>query len=335
MSNKPSRRDFLKDVGFAAGAAGLGWGVPLARAVPPPDTGEPMPSLKDVPKRKLGRIGIEVPPLSLGLAVMGHAFYPPEEFEPVVNAAIDAGITYLDVAPNYDVAEERLGPILAKRRREVFLVGKVERVAYRKDDTIRLIEKSLQKMQTDHLDLCHVHNIGEFAPEQSIGKGGCLEGIEEARKRGLVKYVGISGHQGVGRFVPAIETGRVDLVMCAMNFVDRFTYNFEQRVLPVAQKHNVAIVAMKVLGGVMQWRYGEKAPGLLTSPEHYRHAMRYAMGLPGVATCVVGIKSLGELREAILVARQFTPLTEKERAWIDQEGRWLAAKWKDHMGPVG
>jgi hypothetical protein len=296
---------------------------------------EPMPSLKGVPRRKLGRTGIEVPPLSMGLAPMGHALFPADEFEPVVHAAIDAGIVYLDVAPNYDVAEQRVGPVMAKRRNEVFLAGKVEAGTWQKDDTVRLIETSLKKMQSDRLDLCHIHNINDFTEAQAIGKGGCLDGIKEARKRGLVKFIGVSGHLGVGRFIPVLETGEIDVVMCPLNFVDRFTYNWEERVLPTARKHGTAIVAMKVLGGCMSFRYAEKGPALLASPEHYRSAIRYSMGLPDLATCVVGIKSLGELRMVISATREFKSLTAEEQAWVDREGKWLAARWKAHMGPVG
>jgi aryl-alcohol dehydrogenase-like predicted oxidoreductase len=303
--------------------------------MPVPAPAEPMPTLKGVPKRKLGRTGIEVPPLGMGLAPMGHALFPPDEFEPVVHAAIDAGIAYLDVAPNYDVAEQRVGPVMAKRRNEVFLAGKVEPRAWRKDETVRLIETSLKKVQSDHLDLCHIHNIHDFTEVQAIGKGGCLDGIKEARKRGLVRFIGVSGHLGVGRFVPVLETGEIDVLMCPLNFVDRFTYNWEERVLPIARKYNTAIVAMKVLGGSMSFRYSEKAPALLASPEHYQAAIRYSMGLADVATCVVGLKSLGELRMAINAARGFKPFSAEEQAWVDQEGKWLAGKWKAHMGPVG
>jgi len=334
VTHRTSRREFLKTVGAGAGAAGLALGASHALGKLPPDIDEPMPSIRDVPKRKLGRTGIELAPLGLGLAALGQAFYPPDEYEPVVHAAIDAGIQYLDVAPNYCVGEERLGPVLARRRNEVFLVSKVEPVAYRKDDTIKLIETSLRKMQTDHLDVCHVHNVGDFTPEQILNKGSCLDGIEEAKKRGLVKHVGISGHYKVGRLVPVLETGRIDVMMCVLNFVDRFVYNFEERVLPTARKHGTAIVAMKVLGGASTMSYINRMPGALSSPEHYRMAIRYAMGLPDMANVVIGMKSMGELRAALKVTRDFKPLTPAEREWIDQEGKLLADKWKTRYGPI-
>ena len=328
---KMKRREFLKIT--AAGAAGIySHSAEASSGAARPRTA--VPSLQGLPLRRLGRTGVNVPVLSLGLATMGHSLYEPDRFEEVVHAAIDAGMTYLDAAPVYGVAEERLKPVLAKRRREVFLVSKVERQAYRKDDTLRLIEASLKKMGVDYLDLCHVHSMGDFDVSEVVGRQGCLAGLKEARKRGLIRYIGISGHSRPGRFVPVIETGEIDVVMMVLNFVDRYTYNFENRVLPTARKHNTAIVAMKAIGGPAGFKYHEKTPALLASPEHYRLAIRYVLQIPDLATCVMGLSSVAELRAAITAVQNAESLTPKEEAWLEKEGRWLANKWKDHFGPI-
>ncbi len=338
MVEQIQRREFLKRVGAQA-AAGLGCALAVQaahaeRAATTRPAGVGGLTIRDLPKRKLGRTGVEVPPLAIGLAGMGHAFFTAEEFEPVVHAAIDAGVTYLDIAPNYDVAQERLGPIMAKRRKEVFLVGKTEDPT--RDGTLRLIEKSLRQMQTDYLDVCHLHNVGQFTTEQALGKGGMLEGIQAAKDRKLVRFIGASGHQGVGRFVPVLETGQIDVLMVAMNFVDRHTYNFEERILPLARRHGAGIVAMKVLGGVRDgWGgYRQRKDGVL-SGEPYHRAIRYVMGLPGLCTVVLGIKSLKELSTAIAAVRGYKPFTAEEAAAIEKEGKTLAARWRDHFGPVG
>jgi aryl-alcohol dehydrogenase-like predicted oxidoreductase len=340
MRDRLGRREFLQRVGDVA-AVGLG-GMLAAGADAATTTTTRRDStasldgltLADWPRNKLGRTGFEVAPLSIGLASMGHALYTPEEFEPVVNAAIDAGVNYLDIAPNYDVAEERLGPVMAKRRKEVFLADKTE--APSRDGTLKLIETSLKKMRTDRLDLCHLHNVGTFETEKVLGRGGMLEGVQTAKDRGLVRFIGTSGHLNVGRFVPVLETGQIDVLMCAMNFVDHHTYNFEERVLPVARKHNVGIVAMKVLGGAKGGfgNYRHRAPGAL-SEKYYSHAIRYAMGIPGIATIVLGIKTIDELKQAIRAVRGYRPFTDAEKASVERQGRALAAEWRDHFGPVG
>src|SRR5688572_30224779 len=131
MQNEIERRQFQRQGG--AGVIGGAVAPAITRSAQHESTTKPsVGTIKDLPKRKLGRIGIEVAPLSFGTAAMGHAFYKKEPFEEVVFAAIEAGIHYLDTAPIYDVAEERLAPILAKHRKDVFLVSKTHK--HNRDD---------------------------------------------------------------------------------------------------------------------------------------------------------------------------------------------------------
>lgn len=328
------RREFLRQVG-----AGLFGGAVapslLASEAQHDEMRERVGTIKDLPKRKLGRIGIDVPPLSFGTAPMGHAFYRPEPFEEVIHAAIDAGIVYLDCARLYDVAEQRLAPVLRKRRKEVFLVTKCWSKS--RDDALRSLETSLTLMDVDHVDLCHMHNLGQYTLDEALGKGGLLDGLLEAKKRGWIRYIGCSGHMNRDRFIPVIDTGEVDLVMTAMNFVDRHTYNFEENVLPVARKHECAIVAMKVYGGVTgSWDgYRKRRAGRLAQdPELRQMAVDYALGIEGLSTCVVGMKTLDELRLTIEAFRNARPFEGEYREKVLARGKAMAGEWKDHFGTV-
>src|SRR5437763_16936202 len=98
-----------------------------------------------------------MPVLSLGSAPMGQGFFQAQPFEAVINAALDAGVRYIDTARIYDVAQERLGPVMVKRRREVVLVTKT--MAPTRDEVLADLEGSLKLLQTDHVDLCHIHNL--------------------------------------------------------------------------------------------------------------------------------------------------------------------------------
>jgi predicted aldo/keto reductase-like oxidoreductase len=339
------RRAFLQRLGGGAAALGLGGAIGARAEAPstsqpaseaasqPAERWSPELTIRDLPKRELGRTGVHVPVLSLGVAPMGHAMYAADQFEPVVEAAIAAGIRYIDTAPIYDVADERLAPLLARHRDKLFLVSKTESPT--RDGTLKLIEQSLRKMKTDRLDLCHIHNAGSYETQQVLGKDGMLAGIHDAQKRGLVRFIGASGHMRPARFVPILDTGEIDVLMVAMNFVDRYIYNFEQRVLPTARKHKTAIVVMKSIGGVQGgWRgYYQARPGQLIGRD-YRYAIRYAMEIPDMATIVFGAKTLDELAAVVQAVRGYKPLTSDEKAMLARRGQALAAQWGEHFGPA-
>ncbi len=334
------RRDFLQKVGagFVSGAMAASTLVaeadtPVPASGSASDKSSPVGTIRDLPKRRLGKIGIEVPPFSIGTAPMGHAFYEQEPFETVLNAALDAGVVYVDTARIYDVAEERLRPILAKRRKGIFLVTKAW--ARTRDDALRSLEKSLSALGVDYADLGHLHNVGQYERDEALGKGGLLDGLLEARKRGWIRHIGCTGHINPKKFIEVIETGEIEAVMTVMNFVDRNTYNFEETVLPTARKHGCAIIPMKVYGGVTgSWDgYKKKRPGRLAVDDKLRqYAVDYALSIPGVSTCVVGVKSLDELRLTIQAFRNHKPLEGPRRDEVLALGRRMALEWGPHFG---
>jgi len=306
----------------------------LRAAGQPASTQSAVGSIRDLPTRRFGRIGLQMPVLGFGTAAMGHAFYEPEPFEEVVNAALAAGIRYFDTAPIYDVAEERLGAMMSRIRKDIFLVTKTH--ARTSDEARRDLEASLKRLKTDHVDLAHLHNVGEIATEQAIGKGGGLEGLLELKRQGVVRHIGCTGHLRPARFIPVIETGQIEVLMVAMNFVDRNTYKFEEKVLPTARKHDCAIIAMKVYGGVTgSWDgYKNRRPGRLVGDADRQDAVDYALSIPGLTMVIVGFKSLEELRLTIQAVRNFRPLEGPRRDAVLAKGARLAKQWGDHFGPV-
>lgn len=306
------RRSFLK---WLSGAA-LAWFEKGNLAAPK----DPMP------KRVLGRTGVEVPVLGLGFGPIGTGLSEKEAIA-LMEAAMELGVTYWDAAPSYGRAQEYIGKFLPKVRDKVFLVSKVAT-----DDAkqaLKIVEQSLKTMKTDRIDLVHVHNIGDFSPERVLGKGGALEGLREAQKRGWVKFTGVSGHYRPSIMAKVIDSGEFDVVMCVLNFVDRFTYNFENKVLPVARKHKVGIVAMKVFGAP-QKTYGSPNPGKLAS--YADLAIRYALDLPDVACAVVGVFTVDELKRNAAIAKSRRALTKFELRKIAEVGRELSQKWGAHFG---
>lgn len=310
---------------FLLGAAGL-------LALPP--ASEAGASTTTLPTRTLGRTKVPVSLLGLGMAPLGSGKTSPAQAEAVVRAALDQGITYIDVSPDYGDAEDKLKPIFAsaKTREGVFLVTKVNPAEPTAEGVQRQIERSLKRMGVERVDAVHIHNLGDWDMAALVAPGGALAGLKEARKRGLVRFLGTSGHMRPARFVTALETGDIDLTMNALNFADRHTYDFEGLVLPAARKHGTAVVAMKVLGGAQGWRYDGQTPGTLAS--YHERAIRYSLGLPGVRVAVVGLSTVEEVAQAVHVARAYRPLSAAERSALLAEGKKLAAARGLYYGPV-
>ncbi len=306
-----NRRQFLNLLGGAALTGFMG-----QTAVPK----EPLLT------RVLGRTKVRVPVLGLGFGPIGTGLTESQAIE-LMEKALELGVTYWDAAPTYARAQEYIGKVLPKVRDKVFLVSKVAT-----DDAKRaleIIEQSLRTMKTDCIDLVHVHNIGDFNPDRVLGKGGVLEGLREAQKRGWVKFIGVSGHYRPSVMAKVLDSGEFDVVMCVLNFVNRFTYDFEGKVLPIARKHNVGVVAMKVMAAP-QKGYGKPNPGRLA--DYADLAIRYSLSMPEVACAVVGVFSVDELKQNVAVAKSRRSLTKFELQRLASIGKELAQKWGAHYG---
>lgn len=307
------RRDFLKWLSGAAMA------TVTAEAVSAPPS-EPLPT------RLLGRTGVKVPMLGLGFGPVGMGLSEKEAMA-LMEAAVDLGVTYWDAAPTYGRAQEFIGKVLPKWRERIFLVTKT--ATDNGQRALAILENSLRQLRTDYVDLVHVHNIGDYDPQKVLGKGGVLEGLREAQKRGWVRFVGLSGHLRPSVMAKVLNSGEFDVVMPAMNFADRFTYDFEGKVLPIARKHKVGVVAMKVMAAP-QFGYHKPNPGKLA--DHADLAIRYVLSLPFVACAVVGMFTLDELKRNAEVVRHFRPLTDEEQKRLEVIGKQLAQRWGTHYG---
>jgi aryl-alcohol dehydrogenase-like predicted oxidoreductase len=325
-----SRRDFLRTSAAVAGS--------VAAAELLHSNAEATPG--GLPKRVLGRTKERVSLIGFGLAPLGSDNTTPDEAARIVNFALDSGITYLDVAPvygdpnsKYGNAEMKLKEVCRARRKDFFLVTKVNPGSGQtRDGVLRQLEKSLKDIGTDHADAVHIHNLGDWDMDRLFKPDGAVAGLKEARKQGLVRFIGTSGHMRPPRFVQAIETGDIDLVMNAYNFADRNHYDFEGLVLPAAKKQGTAVVAMKVLGGAVKWAYDARTPGCFAAKHEL--AIRYSLGLPGVACAVIGFANEGEIRKAVEVARAWKPLSREERAALLDEGKKIADSRGLYYGPV-
>ncbi|GDX41287.1 oxidoreductase [Armatimonadota bacterium] len=295
--------------------------------------------LKPLPERVLGRIGRNIPIVGFGTAPLGSDNTTPEEATRILDYAMNQGVLYLDTAPvygdpnsKYGNAEMKLKEILKTRRAEAFLVTKANSGRQTRDGILEQIEESLERMGVNEVDLVHIHNLGDFDMESFFKEDGALAGLQVAKERGLIRYLGISGHIRPARFTTVLDTGQIDLTMVTLNFADRYNYDFEGAVFASAKKHNVAVIAMKVLGGAVEWKYDANTPGTLAS--YHEQAIRYALGLPAVACAVIGFANEKEVAQALHVARQNKPLSEEEHTALLKIGKELASSRSLYYGPI-
>jgi predicted aldo/keto reductase-like oxidoreductase len=320
-----SRRSFVQQTGALASGALLGAASGVI-------AGEASAS-GGIPQRVLGRTGASVTTLTLGTAPCGFAKpADPKNVARCVNTAIDLGFNSIDTAPGYDVAETGVGMGLGKRRTDVFLATKVH--ADSVDKAEKILANSLKVLKTDYLDLVYLHNVGELNVDIALEPEGVVTWLAKQKKEGKIRFVGISGHNRPMKFVKLLESDEVDVLLTVVNFIDRNTYNFDEKVLPVARKHNVGIVAMKVFGGALASKYeNPKCPPQL-DVKHLEWSVRHSLSVPGVATLNIGVHNAGQIKHNVELVKNYKPLGDEEQQQVAALGKELAAQWKDHFGPI-
>ena len=264
------------------------------------------PSAGEIPRRPFGRHDAKVSILGLGGHHLGEA-KSLEDAVAIVHEAIDAGINFFDNCWEYynGRAETWLGQALKGKRDEVFLMTKVCTHGRGADLALEMLDQSLRRLRTEHLDLWQVHGVSfDNDPALAYAKGGVLEALDRAKKAGKVRYVGFTGHKDPSVHLDMLERGyKFDSVQMPLNPFDGTFRSFEKDVLPEVNKRGMAGLGMKSLGG----KGDPVKKGMLTAEE----ALRYAMSLP-VATTIAGIDSLEILRQNVAVARGFVPMTPRE-----------------------
>ncbi len=259
-----------------------------------------------IPQRPLGRTGAKVSALGLGGHHLGDIKTVDEAIR-LVHEAVDAGITFYDNCWEYwnGRAEDWLGRALEGRRDKVFLMTKVCTHGRGAGLALKMLDESLRRLQTDHLDLWQVHGVSfDNDPELAYARGGVLEALAQAKKQGKVRFVGFTGHKDPNIHLDMIRRGYpFDAVQMPLNCLDATFRSFEKQVLPELNKRGIAALGMKSMGGTAT----AVKSGLVKAEE----MLRYAMSLP-VATTISGMDSLDVLRQNLRVARGFTPMTAAE-----------------------
>lgn len=309
MADKPlDRRTFLK-LGIAAAAAGgLAVKAPASRRTPAPSPAGPAYDPKGLPTRTLGRTGIAVPILSLGAGSRFLTVKEPAKAEEILRHALDHGVFYWDTADNYVagsiVSEERLGVVLKERRREVFLATKTH--ARDHDGVLRAVEESLRRLGTDHIDLYQAHSIQTPDVVEEIGApNGAWKALLRLREEKVARFLGFSGHASAPAMAAMVRRFDFDGMLIALNHYQERQGDLERDAIGAAAERGLGVAVIKVI------RPREKTDAV--TPEEL---IRYAWGLPHVASAVIGMDSLAVLDKDIALAKAYRPLDAGRAAGV-------------------
>lgn len=286
--------------------------------VVPNFTGEyntPIPSFQ-VPKRPMGKTGLQVSILGMGGFHLGTA-ESQQEVNEMVAKALDHGINFFDNAWEYHkgVSEERVGVALKGKRDQAIVMTKVCTHGRKKDIAMQQLEESLVRLRTDHLDVWQVHEVVYYNdPEKCYVTDGVLEALAAAKQQGKVRFVGFTGHKNPSIHLAMLNGGfPFDTIQMPLNPFDFSYRSFQQEVLPVAARRGLAVFGMKSMGGS-----GEMvSKGALTPTE----ALSYAMSLPGVSTTISGMDSMAVLDQNLRILQNFKPLIPAEIDALREHGR--------------
>ena len=252
-----------------------------------------------VDRRKLGRAGANVSILGLGL---GAAFMEQSlgTAHALLESALAKGINYWDTARSYGPSEGMIAPVLERNRNRVFLASKSDARDY--DGFKRDLERSLQVLRTNYIDLYQLHDLRqhELANLSAI-ESGAVRAAREAKDQKIIRAFGITGHASAGLMIECIKRFDPDTVLTIFLATRPDKGRYEDELLPLARSRNIGVIGMKAI------RYGRQAK--LPATE----LLRYALSLDGVHTVIVGLDSFSRLDEDAGVASGFRSMKAAAR----------------------
>jgi aryl-alcohol dehydrogenase-like predicted oxidoreductase len=285
-------------------------------------------------KHELGRTDMHVTVLGFGGAEIGFENAAPATVAELLHGALDAGLNVIDTAECYPGSEEMIGQAVAGRRKDYYLFTKCGHPDnpsvedWRAESLLASIQRSLRRLRTDHVDLVQLHSCSEA----DLRNGEVITALETARQRGYTRYIGYSGDSAAARY--AIECGRFDTLQTSVNIADQEALD---QTLPLARQKQMGVIAKRPIANAA-WRHARKPPN------SYHHtywerlqklqydflrgdlkaavatALRFTLGVPGVATAIVGTTKPGRWREnAALLEAGPLPAEQVER---------IRARWR-------
>jgi len=287
-----------------------------------------------------GNSGLEVSALGFGAGHIGSPQMSEDEAGTLLNRALDRGITLIDTARGYGLSEERIGRHLSWRRGDFVLSSKggygVEGVPdWSAECILRGVEQALERLQTDHLDIFHLHSC----PQETLERAELWDALEEVKNRGQVRTVAYSGENADLAY--ALENTPVGGVQTSVNLFDQRSLSDN---LPLAQQKGIGVIAKRPVANA-PWRFLERPVGdyaevywerMLAMQLEFggvdplEYSLRFSAFAPGVSSAILGTGSLEHLEKAVQAVEK-GPLALEEVALIRARFEALGADWEGQV----
>src|SRR3954466_9865109 len=292
-------------------------------------------------KRRLGKTDMDVSVIGFGGSEIGYENASADTAKTLLNRALDLGINVIDTAECYHTSEELIGQTIGNRRESFFLFtkcghphGSESAPNWSHDSILETVQRSLQRLKTDRVDIVHLHSCSEA----ELCKGEAIAALQTARSRGYTRYIGYSGDSHAARY--AVECGAFDTLQTSINIADQEALHLT---LPIAQQNHLGVIAKRPIANAA-WKSGHKP---IESYHHeywerlrklnydfLRHldvqaaiaiALRFTLTAPGVHTAIVGTAKPQRLQENINLLRQ-EPLDHEQFDAIRERWEELAPR---------
>jgi hypothetical protein len=280
-----------------------------------------------MPTRNLGKTGYKVGIFSLGGQA---ALEKPNNFDaavPIIERALDFGVNYIDTSSIYGGpqrwSEQYVGRVMKTRRQDAFLATKTKERT--REGSLRMIEKSLALLNTDHIDLWQLHDIGLPDDVNAVfAKGGAMDALIEMQQQKVVRFLGVTGHYRPEALIDTVNRHSFDTILMSLNAADSHIHSFTDQLLPLVVEKQMGIIGMKVpaRGRLLstwtpppleQQQHSWEGSAIATRPGvmNMREAMNFVLSHP-VSTVIVGCDNVAQLEENVQIAREFTPLSQSQ-----------------------
>ena len=259
-------------------------------------------------RRQLGKTDMQVSVLGFGGSEIGYEHASRETVAKLLNSALDAGLNVIDTAECYEGSEELIGETVSNRRNDYYLFTKcghprgIGSEDWSIPSLLESIERSLERLQTDHIDLIQLHGCSESI----LRKGDVISALQTAQEKGYSRYIGYSGDSVAAKY--AVESGAFDTLQTSINIADQEALDLT---LPLARERQVGVIAKRPIANAA-WKEEHKP---IESYHHVywdrlqklqydfirsgpleksiAHALRFTLSIPGVHTAIVGTSNPG------------------------------------------